>query len=275
LLQLTNTKGAIQVKTMRKPTRKIVVTTAVSLLVVASLSVSAYAASNVDKIKKNQLMTETSSAVSTTAGNFTADESVQQDTKTVKVDGPVTEAQAIEIGKQALTSMFGVDVSKNNLTQDALYLGNEQIKGSTYASPVWSLNWMSPNLMNSDAVGDDIETHTVTLDAETGKIVNINSNRAGWVSQSSAQNITEESAKSIVRDFIEKNGLANGTSIEEINVYTIPQKAYLAKLKLANGQTATVVVSLTGNVFAYESDVEDTAFPVPTYKEMLNKDKVK
>jgi hypothetical protein len=247
---------------MRKPTRKIVVTTAASLLVLASLGVSAYAASNMDTIKKNQLMTETSSAVSTTASTFTTDGSALQDTETVQVDGPVTEAQAIEIGKQSLLSMFGVDVSKNNLTQDALYLGNEQIKGSLYTSPVWQLNWMTPNLMNSDAVGDDIETNTVTLDAETGEIVNINSNRVGGPDQQ-IQDISEESAKNLALDFIEKNGLANGTSVEEINMHK--QKGYLAKLKLANGKVATVVISkVTGSVSAYEGDVEESAFPVIT-----------
>jgi predicted small secreted protein len=268
LLQLTNTKGAIQVKTMRKPTRKIVVTTAASLLVLASLGVSAYAASNMDTIKKNQLMTETSSDVSTTAGTFTADGSALQDTETVQVDGPVTEAQAIEIGRQALSRMFGVDVS--NLKQDALYLDNDQIKGTVYASPVWQLNWMS-TIPNDEAVGE-FESHTVTLDAATGEIVNIITDGVGGLDQQ-IQDISEESAKSLVRDFIEKNGLAKGTYIEEINMHNFYKKALLAKLKLANGKVATVVVStLTGAVIGYEGDVEESAYPAIIIIEPMNKD---
>jgi hypothetical protein len=262
-------KGAIQLKTTRKSKKKVVVTTAASLLVLTSLGMSAYAANNMDTIKKNQLLTESGSAFSNAASNSTVGGTAKQDTKTVQTDGAVTQARAIEIGSQALSNMIGVDLSRNNLTHDAVYLGNEQLQETVYASPVWQINWMSSDLKIEKSSGA-FESHTVTVDAETGEIVSIRSD--GVVgSTHSIQDMSEESGKSMARDFIEKNGFAKGTSIEEINMYNFFGKALLAKLKLANGQQATVVVSkLTGGVISYEGDVKESAYNVDTITKVKN-----
>lgn len=73
-------------------------------------------------LKKNQLMTENGSAFSNAVGNSTVGGTVKQHTDSVQQEGPVTEARAIEMGSQALSSMIGIDLSRNNLTHDAVKL---------------------------------------------------------------------------------------------------------------------------------------------------------
>ncbi|WJH36742.1 hypothetical protein N6H14_14015 [Paenibacillus sp. CC-CFT747] len=81
----------------------------------------------------------------------------------------------------------------------------------------------------------------------------------------SIRTITEEQGKARVREFIEKNGLAKGTSIEEIRLSGFFGKALLAKVQLENGKQASVVISrLTEDIIGYEGDVKKSVYEEQT-----------
>lgn len=256
-------------KSARKSNKKVIFTTTAALLVLASFSVSAYAANNMDAIPKNRLMTETTPALNQPASSPAANGQLQSVTQTTPTNSPLTEAQALEIGKQALSSMIGVDVSR--LKPDAVMLGQYPLEHTIYGKPVWQLNWISP-LDKSDVAkaasqpelitSGQFELHTITLDAANGEVLSIRSDGVSG-SSTTIQDLSDETVKHLVLEFIEKNGLAAGTSVADIQVYDFFKKASLAKLKLANGKQASVVLSkLSGTVIGYEGDVAESSYDV-------------
>ncbi|WJH36743.1 hypothetical protein N6H14_14020 [Paenibacillus sp. CC-CFT747] len=118
--------------------KKAALTAAASLLVLTGLSVSAYAASGMKAIPKNQLMTETDSAYSaavTSPAGLSAGASA---------DPAPTEARAVEIASNALSAMIGVDLSGTRLKHEAVYVDPAKAQETNYyRSPVWQINWMS------------------------------------------------------------------------------------------------------------------------------------
>ncbi len=102
--------------------------------------------------------------------------------------------RAVELAKEALMKHFNVDVS-----QDEFQLNTEYRKDWQYPEKyIWSLYW---NLNEPMAYANA----NVTLDAQTGQVLDMNQDRGSYGEPQQAQlKLTREEARNIAADFIEK-----------------------------------------------------------------------
>ncbi len=102
--------------------------------------------------------------------------------------------RAVELAKEALMKHVNVDVS-----QDDFQLNTEYRKDWQYPEKyVWSLYWsLNEPMAYANA--------NVTLDAQTGQVLDMNQDRGSYGEPQQTQlNLTREEAKDIAADFIEK-----------------------------------------------------------------------
>lgn len=102
--------------------------------------------------------------------------------------------RAVELAKEALMKHFGVDVS-----QDNFQLNTEYRKDWQYPEKyIWSLYWsLNEPMAYANA--------NVTLDAQTGQVLDMNQDRGSYGEPQQTQlNLTREEAQGIAADFIEK-----------------------------------------------------------------------
>lgn len=229
-----------------------------SVLLVGSLTATAFATQGINKVEKNVLITE--KETSTKNNVASPDNRVMPSTdenNTASKASPVSEEQALDIARKALKTMFNADMTGRNLIQTINYSDSTSLENPKYKNAVWKSYWtdLTPDMKHQGMQLETTESHLVTIDASTGEILSISSQRIKFGEK--PKGISPVAAKQMALDFVEQNNLVKGTVIKDAVAYDI-KKAVIVKVELENGINAQVIVSsYDGKITTYVNDTDD------------------
>lgn len=236
-----------------KNNKKVIGAAVASLLLVGSIGGTVLASQNTDIVKKNVLMTEKTEL---NGSKTPIEKAIRENNGTDKINisAPVNEKQAVDIAKNALKNIFDVKIKDGEYSLQADYFDKSKNAQSYEGRSVWTVYWNKKQADNKKAA---FEFHSTFIDAETGEILSMSSQKSNDIKVTEAMN--NDAAKSMAKDFVLLKKLNNGSAIKEIQATSIPKKSIIeVQVKLDNGKGLTIVISGTTNrIIALQNHVNN------------------
>lgn len=214
-----------------------------SLLLVGSVGGTVLAAQNSDIVKKNVLMTE----------KVELNDSKDSIAKTNNISSPVNEEQAVDIARNALKTVFDVEITDVEYSLQTEYFDKSQNAASFEGKAIWTVYW---NKKQTGTTKANIDFNSAFIDAETGEVLSMSSQKTS--DPKATEVLSNDAAKSMVANFVQSKKLNNGASIKEIQVTASPKKVTVVEVTLENGKGITVLISnATNKIMAMQNHLEN------------------